>query len=35
LKTNSAAVKQYRESLSPDEKARVLIINSAEHQKQQ
>jgi hypothetical protein len=34
VKANSAAVKQYRESLSPDEKARVLVINSAAHQKQ-
>jgi hypothetical protein len=34
LKTNSAAVKRYQESLSPDEKARVLVINSAAHQKQ-
>jgi hypothetical protein len=34
LKTNSAAVKQYQKFLSPDEKAQVLVINSAEHQKQ-
>jgi hypothetical protein len=34
LKTNSAAVKQYQEALSPDEKAQVLVINSAAHQKQ-
>jgi hypothetical protein len=34
LKTNSAAVKQYQESLSPDEKAQVLVIDSAAHQKQ-
>jgi hypothetical protein len=32
LKTNSAAVKQYQESLSPDEKAQVLVINAAEQQ---
>ncbi len=35
LKTNSAAVKQYQESLSPDEKAQVLVNDSAAHQKQQ
>ncbi len=35
LKTNSAAVKQYQESLSHDEKAQVLVIDSAAHQKQQ
>ncbi len=35
LKTNSAAVKQYQESLSPNEKAQVLVIDSAAHQKQQ
>ncbi len=34
LKTHSAAVKQYQESLSPNEKAQVLVINSAAHQKQ-
>jgi hypothetical protein len=34
LKTNSAAVKQYQESLSLDEKAQVFIIDSAAHQKQ-
>jgi hypothetical protein len=34
LKTNSAAVKQYQESLSPKEKAQVLVIDSAAHQKQ-
>ncbi len=33
LKTNSAAVKQYQESLSPDKKAQVLVIDSAAHQK--
>jgi hypothetical protein len=32
LKTNSAAVKRYQESLSPDEKAQVLVIDSAAHQ---
>jgi hypothetical protein len=30
LKTNSTAVKQYQESLSPNEKAQVLVINAAE-----
>ncbi len=34
LKTNSAAVKRYQESLSPDEKAQVLVIDFAAHQKQ-
>ncbi len=34
LKTNSAAVKQYRESLSPDWKAQVLNNDSSAHQKQ-
>ena len=34
LKTNSAANKQYRESLSPDRKAQVLVNDSAAHQKQ-
>ncbi len=34
LKTNSAAVKQYQESLSPNGKAQVLVKNGAEHQKQ-
>ncbi len=33
LKTNSAAVKQYWESLSPSGKAQVLVNNSAAHQK--
>jgi hypothetical protein len=33
-KTNSAAVKGYRESLSPDKKAQVLVNNSAAHQNQ-
>ncbi len=32
LKTNSAAVKQYQESLSPDKKAQVLVKNVAEQQ---
>ncbi len=32
LKTNSAAVKQYPESLSTDEKAQVLVINVAKQQ---
>jgi hypothetical protein len=30
LKTNSAAVKQYQESLSPDKKAQVLVKHAAE-----
>jgi hypothetical protein len=34
LKTNSATVKRYQESLSPYEKAQVLVIESAAHQKQ-
>ena len=34
LKTNSAAVKQYRESLSSDKKAQVLVKHVAEQQKQ-
>jgi hypothetical protein len=34
LKKNSAAVKQYQKSLSPNEKAQILVINSAAHQKQ-
>ncbi len=34
LKTSSAAVKRYWESLSPNEKAQVLVIKSAAHQKQ-
>jgi hypothetical protein len=33
LKTNSAAVKQYRESRSPSEKAHVLVNDSAANQK--
>jgi hypothetical protein len=33
LKTNSAAVKQYQESLSLDGKAQVLVICAAEQQK--
>ncbi len=33
LKTNSAAVKEYWESLSPDGKAQVLVNDSAAHQK--
>jgi hypothetical protein len=35
LKTNSAAVKGYQESLSPNEKAQVLVKNAAEQQKHQ
>ncbi len=30
LKTNSAVVERYQESLSPDEKAQVLVKNVAE-----
>jgi hypothetical protein len=33
LKTNSAAVKRYQESLSPDKKTQVLVNDSAAHQK--
>ncbi len=33
LKTNSAAVKQYQESLSPDGKAQVMVKHAAEQQK--
>jgi hypothetical protein len=33
LKTNSAAVKQYQESLSPDGKAQVLVKHATEQQK--
>ncbi len=32
LKTNSAAVKQYWESLSPDKKVQVLVTHAAEQQ---
>ncbi len=35
LKTNSAAVKRYQESLSPDKKAQGLVINAAEQQNYQ
>jgi hypothetical protein len=35
LKTNSAAMKRYQESLSPNKKAQVLVNNTAAHQKQQ
>jgi hypothetical protein len=35
LKTNSAAVKQYQESLSPNGKVQVLVNDFAAHQKQQ
>ncbi len=31
VKTNSAGVKQYRESLFPDKKAQVLVNDSAAH----
>ncbi len=33
LKTNSAAVKRYQESLSPDKKSQILVKNAAEQQK--
>jgi hypothetical protein len=33
LKTNSAAVKQYQESLSPDKKAQVLVKHATEQLK--
>jgi hypothetical protein len=33
-KINSAAVKQYQESLSPDKKAQVLVNNTDSHRKQ-
>jgi hypothetical protein len=32
LKRNSAAVKQYRESLSPNKKAQILIMDATEQQ---
>ncbi len=32
LKTNSAAVKRYQESLSPNEKAQVLVTHATEQQ---
>jgi hypothetical protein len=32
LKTNSAAVKRYQESLSPDKKAQVLVKHVAEQE---
>ncbi len=35
LKTNSAAVKQYQKSLSPNTKAQGLVINAAEQQNYQ
>ncbi len=35
LKTNSAAVKRYRESLSPNKKAQILITNATDHQNYQ
>ncbi len=35
LKTNSAAVKQYQESLSPDKKAQVLVKHVTEQQNYQ
>ncbi len=33
LKTNSAAVKRYQESISPNGKAQVLVKNGAKQQK--
>jgi hypothetical protein len=35
LKTNSAAVKRYQESLSPDKKAQVLVKHDTEQQNYQ
>jgi hypothetical protein len=35
VKTNSAAVKQYQETLSPDKKAQILITHVAEQQNYQ
>jgi hypothetical protein len=35
LKTNSAAVKRYQESLSPNGKAQIMVKNGAEQQKHQ
>ncbi len=35
LKRNSAAVKRYRESLSPNKKAQILIMDATEHQNYQ
>ncbi len=35
LKTNSAVVKQYQDSLSPNEKAQVLVQHAAQQQKYQ
>ncbi len=35
VKTNSAAVKQYQKTLSPDKKAQILIIHVAEQQNYQ
>jgi hypothetical protein len=35
IKTNSAAVKRYQESLSPDKKAQVLVKNFTEQQNYQ
>ncbi len=35
MKTNSAAVKQYQKSLSPDGKAQVLVKHAVEQQKYQ
>ncbi len=35
LKTNSAAVKQFWESISPDKKAQILVTHAAEKQNYQ
>ena len=35
VKTNSAAVKQYQETLSPNKKAQILITDATEHQNYQ
>ncbi len=35
LKTNSAAVKQYQESISPDRKAQILVTHATEQQNYQ
>ena len=34
LKTNSAGVKQFQESISPDKKVQVLVNNTDAHRKQ-
>ncbi len=35
LKTNSAAVKRYRETLSPNKRAQILIMDATKHQNYQ